>query len=112
MPWDKESQDEVSLSQVLRLYVGIYQYNTNNSLKVEDIPRFFELLIDRYRMAKNIVDIEDPSRLTMELGRFALPGKNDPLKQAEAATIVLHTIVELQKQRGRELLPCRLVEDI
>lgn len=112
LPWDDQAKDQINLSQVLELYVGIYQFNTNSSLQPMDIPAFINLLIDRYRMAKDIVAMEDKSRRSLELGKFALPGEKDAAKLKLAGSIVFHTIEEWQKQQGRERLPCRLVEDI
>ena len=94
------------------MYLGIHQFNTDNALKPQAIPAFIELLIDRYKMARNLVGIQEESRLTLELGRFALPGEQDTAKLNQAASIVLCTITEWQKQSGQERLPCRLMEDI
>jgi hypothetical protein len=112
LPWDGESKDEIRLSQVVRLYLGIYQFNTDSAIKAEGVPAFVELLIDRYRMAKDIVSIEDEEQLRMELGRFALPHQGDTAKLSEAGSIVLLTIAEWRSQTGQERLPCRLVEDV
>lgn len=70
------------------------------------------MLIDRYRMAENLVLIEDEEQLKMELGRFALAHQADPPKLIEAGSIVLATIAEWRIQTGQERLPCRLVEDV
>jgi hypothetical protein len=112
LPWAEQSKNRLHLTQVLRLYLGIYQYNTGNSIKPEAIPAFLELLADRYRMARKIAAIEDASRLERELGRFALPGEHDTARMTKAASIVLHTMAEWQKQTGDDRLPCMLVEDI
>lgn len=112
LPWDRKAQDQVTLTQVLQLYLGIHQFNTDNALKPQAIPAFIELLIDRYKMARNLVGNQEESRLTLELGRFALPGEQDTAKLNQAASIVLSTIAEWQKQSGQERLPCRLMEDI
>lgn len=112
LPWDDQATDQINLSQVLQLYVGIHQFNTNNRLKPMDIPAFIELLIDRYKMAKDIVTMEDESRRNLELGQLALPGERDTAKLTQAGSIVLHTVIQWQKQQGQERLPCRLVEDV
>jgi hypothetical protein len=112
LPWDDQAKDKINLSQVIKLYIGIYQFNTNNSLKPMDIPTFMNLLIDRYKMAKDIVAMEDKSRQSLELGKFALPGEKDTKKLMFAGSIVFRTIIEWQKQQGQEKLPCKLVEDI
>jgi hypothetical protein len=112
LPWDDQSLDKINLTEVLRLYLGIYQYNTNASISPEDVPAFLELLADRYRMAKDIVAIKDQSQMQVELGRLALPEERDIGKLTRAASIVLHTITEWQSQIGEERLPCMLAEDI
>ncbi len=112
LPWAEQSQDQLKLTQVLRLYLGIHQYNTGGDLKPEAVPAFLELLADRYRMAKDIAAVEDASQRERELGRFALPGERDRARSTRAASIVLHTIAEWQKQEGQDRLPCALVEDI
>ena len=112
LPWAKQSENRLNLTQVLRLYLGIHQYNTGGVIKPEAIPAFLELLVDRYRMAKDIAAIEDPSQLEMELGRFALPGEHDVARTTRAASIVPHTMAEWQRQTGDDRLPCMLVEDI
>ncbi len=112
LPWAERSQDRLNLTQVLRLYLGIYRYNMGSTLKPEAIPAFLELLADRYRMARKIAALEDASQMERELGRSALPGEHDPARTTRAASIVLHTIAEWQKQTGDDRLPCMLVEDI
>ncbi len=112
LPWARQSERRLYLSQVLRLYLGIHQYYVRDEIKPEGIPAFLELLADRYRMAKDIAAIDDASQLAMELGRFALPEEQDAVRTAKAASIVLHTIAEWQKQTGRDRLPCMLVDDI
>jgi hypothetical protein len=112
LPWARQAPDRLHLTQVLRLYLGIYQYNTGSDLKPEAIPAFLELLADRYRMARKIAALQDAAHLETELGRFALPGERDTTRTTKAASIVLHTIAEWQKQTGADRLPCMLVEDI
>jgi hypothetical protein len=112
LPWAEQSEDRLNLTQVLRLYLGIHQYNTGGAVRPEAIPAFLELLVDRYRMAKDIAAIEDVSQLETELGRFALPGEHDTARATRAASIVLHTIAEWQRQQPGDRLPCMLVEDI
>ena len=112
LPWDTSSENRLSLTQVLRLYLGIYQYNALGVLKAESIPAFLELLADRYRMAKQIASTEDASQLEVQLGRFALPGEKDTARIMKASSIVLHCIAEWQKQEGEDRLPCVLIEDL
>ncbi len=112
LPWAEHSENRLGLTEVLRLYVGIYQHNMNGDIKPEAISAFLELLVDRYRMAKDIGSREDGSQLEMELGRFALAGEHDTDRRVRAASIVLHTIVEWRKQTGEDPLPCMLVEDV
>jgi hypothetical protein len=112
LPWAQQSENRLTLTQVLRLYLGIHQYNTGGAVKPEAIPAFVELLVDRYRMAKDIAAIEDGSQLERELGRFALPGEHDTARATRAASIVLQTIAEWQRQEPEDCLPCMLVEDI
>ncbi len=112
LPWAERSANRLHLTQVLRLYLGIYQYNTGADIQPEAVPAFLELLVDRYRMARKMAAIEDASQLERELGRFALPGEDDTARTTRAAAIVLHTIAEWQKQTGDERLPCMLVEDM
>jgi hypothetical protein len=112
LPWDQRSEKKINLTEVLRLYLGIYQYNTDDSIRPEDVPAFLELLVDRYRMTKDIVAIKDQSQMKVELGRLALPEERDIIRLAMAASIVLHTITEWQSQIGEERLPCMLAEDI
>jgi hypothetical protein len=73
LPWDDQSGDKIYLTEVLRLYLGIYQYNTKSSISPENVPAFLEMLVDRYRMAKDIVAIKDQSQRNIQLGRLALP---------------------------------------
>ncbi len=112
LPWAKQAENRLKLTAVLRLYVGIYQHNTGDRLKPEAVPAFLELLLDRYRMAREIAGIADAAQVERELGRFALPGEHDNTRTSRAGAIVLHTIVEWQKQTDDERLPCMLVEDI
>jgi hypothetical protein len=112
LPWAEHSENRLKLTAVLRLYVGIYQHNTGDHLKPEVIPAFLELLVDRYRMAREIAAIADASHLDRELGRFALPGERDAARATRAGSIVRHTMAEWQKQTGDDRLPCMLVEDI
>jgi len=112
LPWDDQSGDKIYLTEVLRLYLGIYQYNTKSSISPENVPAFLEMLVDRYRMGKNIVTIKDQSQVNIQLGRLALPEERDTDKLTRAASIVLHTIAEWQSQMGQQRLPCMLAEDI
>jgi hypothetical protein len=112
LPWDTLSENRLHLTPVLRLYLGIYQYNAPDPLKPEAIPAFLELLADRHRMAKHIASIEDASQREVELGRFALPGEKDTARIARASSIVLHSIAEWQRQEGEDRLPCVLVDDL
>ncbi len=112
LPWAEQSEDRLKLTQVLRLYLGIHQYNMGGDLKPEAIPAFLELLADRYRMARKIAAVEDACQRERELGRFALPGERDSTRSTKAASIVLHTIAEWQEQKEPDRLPCMLVEDI
>jgi hypothetical protein len=112
LPWAQHSENQLGLTEVFRLYLGIYQYDTDDDIKPEAIPAFLHLLVDRYRMAKDIATIADTSQLERELGRFALPGEHDIARTTRAASIVLHTIAQWQKQAGEDCLPCRLIEDI
>jgi hypothetical protein len=112
LPWTEQSENEILLTQVVRLYLGIYQFNTGSAIKPENVPAFIELLIDRYRMAKDVVLIEDQEQLRMELGRFALAHHGEPPKLIEAGSIILETMAEWRNQTGSERLPCRLVEDV
>jgi len=112
LPWDDRSQDKINLTEVLRLYLGMYQYTTNGSISPENVPAFLELLADRYKMAKDIVSVKDQSQIEIQLGRLALPEERDITKLTKAASIVLHTISEWQSQIGQDRLPCMLVEDI
>jgi hypothetical protein len=112
LPWDQRSQKKISLTEVLRLYLGTYQYNTNGSISPENVPAFLELLVDRYKMAKDIVSVKDQSQIEIQLGRLALPEERDVGRLTKAASIVLHTISEWQSQIGQDHLPWMLVEDI
>ena len=112
LPWARHSENRITLTQVLRLYLGIYLHNANGVIEPQAIPAFLELLMDRFRMAREAVSISDVSQLEMELGRFALPGEHDTARRVRAASIVLATIAEWQKQTGQDRLPCMLVEDV
>ena len=112
LPWNESSENEIPLTEVVRLYLGIYQFNTASAIKPENVPPFIELLIDRYRMAKDLVLIEDEEQLKMELGRFVLAHQGDPPRLIRAGSIVLATIAEWRSQTGEERLTCRLVEDV
>lgn len=112
LPWDTLSPDTLHLTQVLRLYLGIYQYNALGTLKPEAVPAFLELLADRYRMARQIASTEDRQQLAVELGHFALPGERDAARIAKASSVLFHSIAEWGKQEGEERLPCTLVDDV
>jgi len=112
LPWDTSSENKLHLTQVLRLYVGIYQHNVPGVLKPEAIPAFLELLADRYRMAKQMASIQDASQQEIALRRFALPREKNAAKIAKASSVVLHSIAEWQKQEGEDRLPCVLIEDL
>lgn len=112
LPWAEQSENQLNLSEVLRLYLGIYQYNTGSDITAEAIPSFLELLLDRYWIAKNTVAVEDASQVERELGHLALPGEHDAVRTTRAASIVLETIAEWQRQEGENRLPCMLVEDV
>ena len=105
LPWNEQSEYEISLNQILKLYLGIYQFDIDKSFKAEDVPAFIELLIDRYHMAQDIASIEDTSQLEIKLGYFALPGENEITKLAHAGSIVLNTLVEWRSQRGKDPYP-------
>jgi hypothetical protein len=112
LPWAEQSKNRLTLTQVLRLYLGIYQHSAGGDVRPEAVAAFLELLADRYRMAKQIATIEDASQLERELAHIALPGEHDPARAARAGSIVLHTIAEWRKLTGNDRLPCMLVEDI
>lgn len=112
LPWDEDAADKILLSEILRLYVGIYQYSTQGSLRPEDLPAFIELLADRYRMAKEIVSGDQGQDAYVDLVRFVLPRETDAARCRDAAAIVMSTIVAWQEQTGQERLPCALWEDI
>jgi hypothetical protein len=112
LPWDEYATDKILLTEVLRLYVGIYQYSSQGSLRPEDVPAFIELLADRYRMAKQAVSGDRGQEAQVELMRFVLPRETDAARCRDAATIVMSTIMAWQEQTGQEQLPCALWEDI
>jgi hypothetical protein len=112
LPWAEESADRLTLTQVLRLYLGIYQYSAGGDLKGEGVAAFLELLADRYRMIRKMAAGMDASRVASELGRFALPGEHDAARTTRAGALVLRTIAEWRKLTGDDRLPCMLVEDI
>ena len=112
LPWQMQAKEKITLTQILRLYVGIYQYEWRDVIEPEHVPAFLELLIDRYRMAAQIMSTGDPQASYDELARFALPGVSDVAKLGQAAGIVRHTIGEWQTQGADERLPCALVDDI
>lgn len=112
LPWDCESTKELHLSQVIRLYLGIWQFGTRESIKPEHSPAFIEILIDRYRMVQAISATENPRLLKIEIGRLALPGEKDLEKLSQAGSIVLATAEEFAEQRKKHCLPCRLVDDV
>jgi hypothetical protein len=112
LPWAEQSKERLTLTQVLRLYLGIYQYSAGGEIRPEGVAAFLELLADRYRMVREIAARADASQVASELGRFALPGDRDAARTTRAGALVLHTIAEWRKLTGDNRLPCMLVEDI
>ena len=112
LPWDDKSENEVGLTQLLKLYLEIYKDNVDRNLKPQNEQAFVSLLKERFDMVRQIISKADPSQLRLELGRFILPGESDVVKRKEAALIVLNTTVEWEKQRPQDSIPCKLVEDI
>ncbi len=111
LPWDEQSQERITLTQILRLYVGVYQRDVDDPIPPEGVPAFLQLLIDRYRMAAETMSETDPSHRQRMLGSFLLPGTTRAGKAAVAISILLHTLEEWQKQDGNERLSCALVDD-
>ena len=112
LPWDTLSKNNILLSQILRLYLGIYQYYTGKSIKPENIPAFIELLKDRYHMARDYIPINDSSPSIIEFGRSILPKENNVEKLTQAGSIVANTASEWQLQRKETPLSCGLEDDI
>ena len=111
LPWDEQAQEKIPLTQILRLYVGTYQHDVDDGLDPEGAAEFPQLLIDRYRMARETASDADPLHRQRKLGSFLLPGTISACKAAVAVSILLHTLTEWQKQDGNERLPCALVDD-
>lgn len=114
LPWHDRSENRFRLSQALRLYLGIYQFYIDSSMKPEREQDFIDLMRDRYHKVKNIISTLDPRQLNgeLELGNFILPGPSSIEKQTHAGLVVLNTKLEWERQKSREPLPCKLVEDI
>jgi hypothetical protein len=114
LPWSSRSEIIIRLSQVLRLYLGIYRYYIDAGMEEQREPDFIGLLRDRYYAVKDIVSRADTSQfdIEFELGRFILPRSDSNEMQIQAGLIILNTKNEWDQQKGREPLPCRFVEDI
>jgi hypothetical protein len=63
-------------------------------------------------MVQDIVSRADPSRLELELGRFILPDRNDPLEWKRGGLVVLNTKLEWERQQPQDPIPCKLIRDI
>lgn len=111
LPWDEQAQEQIPLTQVLRLYVGTYQHDVDDPINPEGVSAFLQLLIDRYRMAGETVSDTDRLHRERKLGSFLLPGATSAGRAAVAISILLHTIAEWKKQDGNQRLPCALVDD-
>lgn len=111
LPWDEQAQEQITLTQILRLYVGVYQRDVDDPIPPEGVPAFLQLLIDRYRMAAETMSDTDPLHRQRMLASFLLPGATAAGKAAVVILILLHTLAEWQKQDGNESLPCALVDN-
>jgi len=111
LPWDEHAENEIRLSQVLRLYFRIYSSSIDSNIKPEDKPAFIDLLKDRYDMVRNIISTVASSQLQLELGRFILPDHNDDEMWVHAGLVVLNTKFEWEEQRRQNPIPYRLVND-
>jgi hypothetical protein len=114
LPWSERSEKTIRLSQALRLYLGIYRYYIDSSMKEQREPDFIELLKDRYYAVKDMVSRADASQsdIELELGRFILPRSDNAEMQIHAGLVVLNTKLEWERQKRREPLACGFVEDI
>ncbi len=112
LPWDEDAESEIHLSDLFRLYVGIYLKSVDEDLRPEDKPAFIELLRERYDMVQSIIATTHLSRSALELGRFVLPCEQNTVRWTHAGLTVLHTADEWKKQRQHEPIRCRLVDDL
>jgi len=112
LPWDDQSENKIKLSQVFSLYASIYRDNIDGNVKAEDEPAFIKLLQERHKMILDLMSTDNTMQLALEVGRFVLPGQNDPTKCTHAGLIVLSTKDEWEQQRQENTIPCKLIEDV
>jgi len=105
--WDPNAEVGIRLSEILRLYLTIYCEKIDPKMKVEDETRFIELLKEKYEQIRQcVLEIEDPYKSSMKLGKVIHKEKLNIIKQALTANGVLsyaHATVPM---------PFRLINDV
>lgn len=112
LPWDEDGQNDVCVSQILRLYLSIYRVNICKGMIPGSQRAFMKLLEERYVMVQQMLPATFSAPAVLDLGRFALPGEQDDAKCTHAGLVVLNTKSEWESQKSSNPIPCRLVQDI
>ena len=104
--WDDDSEDEIKLSEVFRVYLTIYWNDIVKNIGTEDELFFIKILKDKYETANKIYGDEDPKRVGLSLAHLALGKEINIIRLSLAATDILSFAPSVFP------IPFRLVKDI
>ncbi len=104
--WDDDSEYEIRLSEIFRVYLTIYREEIVRNMSTEDEWLFIKNLKDKYDTANKIYEKEDERRVTLHLAKLALGEEINIIRLSLAGLdIISHPISTFP-------IPFRLVKDI
>jgi len=104
--WDDDSEDEIKLSEVFRVYLTIYRNDIVKNMGTEDELLFIKILKDKYDTANKIYENEDSRRVGLHLAQLALG------EEVNIIRLVLAELDILSFAPSVFPIPFRLVKDI
>lgn len=103
--WDDDSEYEIKLSEVFRVYLTIYMNDIVKNMGTEDEFLFIKILKDKYDTANKIFEEEDEQKVGLLLARLALGEEVYVFKLVLGALDIPSLIIYPP-------IPLRLVKDI
>jgi len=104
--WNNDSENEIRLSEIFRVYLTIYREEINRNISLEDELLFLKLLKERYDKANKIIYDEEHSKAGLHLARLALGEEDNVNRLVLAALDIPWCSVAISP------IPFKLIEDI
>jgi len=104
--WNEDSENEIKLSEVFRVYLTIYRAEIVKNMGTEDELFFIKILKDKYATAKKIYEDTDSRRVGLRLAQLALG------EEVNIIRLLLAELDILSFAPSVFPIPFRLVKDI